>query len=129
VWTDWAFRIPTIRLAEARRSPTYLYEFRWESPTLPAGLGSIHTLEIPFMRDDVATLIDTGEWGQNLIGTTPPQALADTMHSAWVRFASTGDPGWPAYDAAERKTMIFDEHSEVLLDPAAAERVAWEGKR
>jgi para-nitrobenzyl esterase len=129
VWTDWAFRIPTIRLAEARRAPTHLYEFRWETPTMPAGLASIHTLEIPFMRDDLAALIDTGEWGQGIIGTTPPQGLADTMHSAWVGYAKTGDPGWPVYETSERNTMIFDEHSEVQHDPAGAERVAWEGKR
>jgi para-nitrobenzyl esterase len=129
VWTDWAFRIPTIRLAEARRAPTHLYEFRWETPTLPAGLAAIHTLEIPFMRDDLAALIETGEWGKGIIGTEPPQLLADTMHSAWVRYATSGDPGWPVYEPTGRTTMIFDEHSEVHTDPAGAERVAWEGKR
>jgi len=29
-----------------------------------------------------------------LIGAHPPAAVAETMHSTWVRFAASGDPGW-----------------------------------
>jgi carboxylesterase type B len=25
----------------------------------------------------------------------PSAAVAETMHSTWVRFAASGDPGWP----------------------------------
>jgi para-nitrobenzyl esterase len=129
VWTDWSFRIPTLRLVEARQAPTWLYEFRWESPGLPPGLGSIHALEIPFMRDDLAALVASGQRGVDLVGTAPPQALADGMHRAWVSFAKTGDPGWAAYDLAERSTMVFDTTSGVVSDAAGAERRAWAGRR
>ena len=30
-----------------------------------------------------------------LIGAHPSAAVAETMHSTWVRFAASGDPGWP----------------------------------
>ncbi len=53
-WSDWGFRIPTIRLVEARTAPSWLYEFRWESTAGRPGLSSFHGVEIPFTRDDLA---------------------------------------------------------------------------
>ena len=41
---------------------------------------------------------------------------------AFVRFAHTGDPGWPVYDLANRPTMIFDTDSRVENDPRKWER-------
>jgi len=38
----------------------------------------------------------------------PPQQLADTMHAAWVAFATTGDCGWPKHDLSRRATMRFE---------------------
>jgi len=132
-WTDWAFRMPSLRLVETRVEtapavPTWLYEFRWESPGFPAGLGSFHSLEMPFMRDELATL-RTIPGSELWVGDHPPAGLATTVHAAWVSFARTGDPGWPAYDLATRKTMIFDATSEVVSDAAAPERQAWKGHR
>jgi para-nitrobenzyl esterase len=55
------------------------------------------------------------------------------MADAWTRFARTGDPNgpglphWPTYDAEHHATMAFDLHSNVMLDPLAAERKAWDG--
>jgi para-nitrobenzyl esterase len=129
VWTDWGFRMPTIDLVEKRSDPTWLYEFHWESPQFPAGLGSAHALETPFVRDDFATILDAGKMGEDLLGLTPPQSLANSIHSAWVAFAKTGDPGWPKYDTTERKTMVFNTTSEVVNDPASPEREAWAAKR
>lgn len=60
-------------------------------------------------------------------GTTPDptpaqQAMSDRVMNAFVRFARTGDPGWPAYDLARRQTMIFDAASRVENDPRKWER-------
>ena len=46
-----------------------------------------------------------------------PQVVAEAMSQAWLAFARTGDPGWPAYDKARRATMIFDVDSKVVDDP------------
>jgi carboxylesterase type B len=51
------------------------------------------------------------------------------MHAAWAAFATTGDPGWPAYDLGRRATMRFDTTSRVVEDPRAALRDLWEGMR
>lgn len=128
IQTDWYWRIPAIRLADAhatnaRRSPTYMYEFAWRSPQFGGLLGACHGLEIPFV---FGTL---GNGTEPLLGADPPQQLADTMHAAWVAFATSGDCGWPKYDPARRATMRFDITSEVVDDPRSAERALWEGVR
>jgi carboxylesterase type B len=125
VETDWWVRIPAIRLADAHAGPTsrtYMYEFAWAAP----GLGAVHALEIPFVFDRLGG--DAPLFGP-LIGDSAPQALADTMHAAWVSFAARGDPGWPAYDAGRRATMRFDTASRVVDDPRAWERALWQGAR
>ncbi|MCW0199714.1 carboxylesterase family protein [Sphingopyxis sp.] len=54
--------------------------------------------------------------------TAAQQAMSDVVMDAFVRFARTGDPGWPAYDLAKRQTMIFDSESRVEGDPRRWER-------
>lgn len=125
--TDWFFRIPAIRLAEAHvrnNGRTYMYEFAWRSPAFDGHLGACHALELPFVFD---TLGSPGM--EILLGDNPPQQIADVMHAAWVSFATNGDPGWAQYDLDQRRTMRFDSHSEVLQDPRTAERALWEGLR
>ena len=125
--TDWFFRIPAIRLAEAHaigKGATYLYEMAWRSPQFDRRLGACHALEIPFVFDN----LDQDE-NRALVDENPPQQLADSMHQTWVSFATRGDPGWPRYDLARRTTMRFDVQSEVVDNPASATRLLWKGKR
>ena len=42
--------------------------------------------------------------------------------AAFLRFARTGDPGWPAYTLPQRRTMIFDPTPRLEDDPRRAER-------
>jgi para-nitrobenzyl esterase len=124
--TDWYWRIPTIRLAEAHAkstAATYMYEFAWRSPQFNGRLGACHGLEIAFVFDTL------GNGADPLLGPNPPQQLADTMHAAWVAFATRGDPGWPKYELSRRATMRFDTTSAVVDDPRSAERALWEGLR
>jgi para-nitrobenzyl esterase len=122
--TDQFFRVPAVRLAEARATaptPTYMYEFSWG--TAVQNLGACHTLEIGFVFD---TLNDPGV--AKLTGDHPPQGLADDMHARWVRFAATGDPGWPAYEPGHRSVMTFGTPaSRVVNDPRRDERQLWDG--
>jgi para-nitrobenzyl esterase len=126
--TDWFYRIPAIRLAEvhARQNAgaTYMYEFAWQPPTFDGHIGACHALEIPFVFDN----LDKGGF-EGLAGTHPPQEVADTMHAAWVAFATSGNPGWPPYDLKRRATMRFDVTLELVEDPYSAERMLWEDRR
>lgn len=127
-WTDWAFRMPTLRFAAVRTAPTWIYEFHWQSVTRPPLLGASHGIDLCFVRDDVELVATAGEAGRDLLGARQPQSLATAMHTAWVRFATAGDPGWPRYETQERATMVFDAHSDIVSDAAGAERRAWEGR-
>ncbi|MFF1923764.1 carboxylesterase/lipase family protein [Streptomyces sp. NPDC058221] len=100
--TDLLLRVPLNRLADARAGATgstHLYEFGWPSPV--QRLGACHALEIGFVLDN----LDRPD-AVALAGPDAPQELADAMHAAWVRFARSGDPGWPAWDAS-RPVMAF----------------------
>ncbi len=123
--TDRVFRIPAIRLAEAQADqgrPTYMYLFTWATPIMAGKLKSCHALELPFMWDALETP------GLSMLTGDGPerQAIADTMHAAWIAFARTGDPGWPRYDRNRRATQRFDTTAEVLDDPMGDERALWE---
>ncbi len=54
--------------------------------------------------------------------TAAQQAMSDRVMDAFVRFARTGDPGWPAYDPDRRQTMVFDTENRVENDPRQWER-------
>jgi para-nitrobenzyl esterase len=128
--TDWFFRIPAVRVAEARAANsasagnTWMYRFDWRSPAFDARLGSCHAVEIPFVFD---TLADPSTLAR--LGADAPQAVADTIHAAWVRFIADGDPGWPAYDTDSRATGVFTEKLEVASDPAGDERLLWAARQ
>jgi carboxylesterase type B len=126
IQTDWYWRIPAIRLADAHvtnNPATWMYEFAWRSPQFGGLLGACHSLEIAFVFDTL------GCETEGLLGPYPPQQLADAMHAAWVAFASSGDPGWPRYDLSCRATMRFDTTPELVDDPLASERAFWNGLR
>ena len=132
-WTDWAFRIPTLRLAEARAATsgrTWVYELTWPSPTVPA-VGSTHAIDLGFVHDRLRDLSEaSAPSGEDLYGPDAPQALADLIHATWVRFATDGDPGWAPYDLERRTTMRFDVDSGPVDDLAGSvERELWEGRR
>jgi len=126
--TDWFYRIPAIRMAEAHAQQdagaTYMYEFAWQPPTFDGRLGACHALEMPFVFDNLDK-----EGFEGLVGTNPPQQVADAMHAAWVAFATSGNPGWPQFNLKRRATMRFDTTSELVEDPLSAERLLWEGRR
>ncbi|MEO7020491.1 MAG: carboxylesterase family protein, partial [Ktedonobacteraceae bacterium] len=125
--TDWFFRIPAIRLAEAGvalEQDTYMYEFAWRSPQFDGRLGSCHALELAFVFDNLYQPENRG-----MVGSDGPQELATAMHKAWVAFATTGNPGWPCYDLTRRATMVFDTSSQLVDDPHAIKRGLWEGRR
>ncbi|MEU0738810.1 carboxylesterase family protein [Streptomyces sp. NPDC006134] len=116
--TDHLLRVPLHRLADARPGTSYVYEFAWPS-ALP-GLGACHALELGFV-------FDSGDLPESrkLAGEGAPRELAEAMHAAWVRFATTGDPGWEAWDATH-PVRIFDAGPpRVVPGPRDREVALW----
>jgi para-nitrobenzyl esterase len=61
-----------------------------------------------------------------LLGSQPPPAdLAARTHAAWVRFATHGDPGWPAYTRDAPTVQRIGETWNRVSDPHAREFHAW----
>jgi carboxylesterase type B len=126
--TDHMFRIPAIRLAEAREphgGQTWMYWFCWQSRAFEGRLKATHALEIPFAFNNlkqpgVDVFLGPGDL---------PQGVADDMHAAWTRFIRDLDPGWPAYTTDSRQTWRFAEDGGIVGDPEGAVREAWAGIR
>ncbi|MFE3179739.1 carboxylesterase/lipase family protein [Streptomyces violascens] len=123
VTTDWFYRIPALRVAEAVPG-SYVYEFARRSPALGGRLGACHASELGYVFDR----LDDPAYAP-ILGEKPPQALSDAMHGAWVAFAKTGDPGWAPYDRETRTAMVFDTVPSVESDLRGEERALWEGVR
>ena len=125
--SDHRYGAPAMKIAERRaalgKGAVYLYYFRWETPLDGGRLKSPHTIEIPFAFNNVQASRLTA-------GATGAQALADKVSDAWLAFARSGDPNtpklprWPAFDAAQRATMMFDNASVVQNDPLREQRLA-----
>jgi para-nitrobenzyl esterase len=121
---DRAFRMPAIRLLErAQPGPDFAYLFTWASPALDGRLGACHALEVPFVFGTVADPATA-----SLVGAGPAAArLSARMQEAWIAFARSGDPGWPAYDETKRTTAILGAECAIESDPFGAERRLWDG--
>lgn len=105
-------------------NPTWVYQVTWRSPVQGGRRFSEHTIDLPFMFDNV-------DRAPNLTG--PPseetKMMTDAMANAWLAFAKTGDPNhagipkWPTYDPATRPVMLFDAPPRLARDPFREERL------
>ena len=114
------------RKADQRGAPAFAYRYDWETPEGGGHMRSPHTIEIQFVFNNIKI-------AGPLISKMPEaHALADKTSSAWVAFARTGDPNtpklprWPAYSAASRDTMLFNNDCRVVPDPDRAARLVME---
>src|SRR5579859_794391 len=113
----WAGSIKLAERKVAQKSaPVWMYMLTWETPVSRGRLRSPHALEIPLVFDNV-------EKARNFVGRgDEPKKLADQMSDAWLAFARSGDPGWPAYDTTSRTTRLFDVESKLVDDPLSKVR-------
>jgi para-nitrobenzyl esterase len=104
---------------------TWVYRIDWKVPF--PGHWSLHTIDLPFLFDNVA--LAPGMCGASAEEQAAAQPLATRMSEMLITFARTGDPNceaiphWPSYDLKERNTIIFDNETRVEKDPRGAERV------
>ncbi len=117
--------IPSLRVADAHVSgggQAFVYRLDFPGEGRYAGQ-AFHSYDLRFV------------W--NKFGAETPGAaarkLADAMHAAWVSFIRTGTPaapglpGWPAYSADKRPTMMLDAEPKVESAPGAKEFAIWNG--
>ncbi len=114
------------RKAELAKAPVYKYYFQWYSPVRGGQLRSYHTLDIPFVFENV-------DIAESMVGAAPERyQLAEKMSGAWAAFARTGNPNhkglphWAPFTTAQRATMIFNKECRAVNDPYREERLARE---
>jgi para-nitrobenzyl esterase len=124
--SDATFRAGVVleaeRKAAQRGAPVYQYYFTWRSPVRDGKLRSFHTVEIPFVFDNV-------DAAQSMTGSGHDRyLLASRMSGAWTAFARGGNPNhsglptWAAFDVPRRATMIFNDECRLVDDPYGAEQ-------
>lgn len=115
------------RKAQQGGADVFQYFLAWHSPVENGMWGATHALDIGFVFDNVAKSASMSGTGDE------QQALADAMSEAWLAFARTGNPNhnglpeWPAYDANNRATMVFNNQNKVVNDPRGRERAIIDG--
>jgi len=124
--SDATFRAGVVLEAERKAAqhgaPVYQYYFTWRSPVRGGKLRSFHTVEIPFVFDNV-------DAAQSMTGTGHDRyLLASRMSGAWTAFARSGNPNhsllpsWTPFDDPRRATMIFNDECRLVDDPYGAEQ-------
>ena len=110
------------RKADQGGAPVYQYYFTWRSPVREGKLRSFHTVEIPFVFDNVdacRSMVGSGE---------DRHPLARQVSGAWVAFARNGNPShtylrdWKPFDTTRRATMILNDECKLVDDPHGKEQ-------
>lgn len=113
VQTDRMFTVPTLDAAQAHTDSggrTFVYVF---AARPDGGIGAAHASEL-------APLF--GTFDGSFAAVTHPRPhegdrrLGEEMRQAWVRFAASGDPGWPAWDGSHA-VRVFDYTSRTDTHP------------
>jgi para-nitrobenzyl esterase len=124
--SDWLVRMPSLGLADAQEAGggrAWTYELRWG----PGPKGASHGLDalLVFGTHDVDAL--RAEFGPDIADEAVH--LSQVMRADWLRFAATGDPGWPRYERTARSTRVYDAEPTVQPYPEEASRQIWQEHR
>jgi para-nitrobenzyl esterase len=124
VQTDISLTEPTRALARAAAKaglPTYVYYYSYVNPSLRARYpGAAHFWEVPAVFGTM-----------DLIEPKPgPETskVVDALHSRWVAFAKTGQPGdWPRFTGTDEVSLDFTGDGPVTRHDLLKERLDFAG--
>lgn len=128
--TDFLFRMPAIRLAEAQRphaSHVAMYRFDFPSAAFGGLPGAAHAIDVPFVFGNV----DLPGVDMLLGGVDDAtRQLARRCARAWTTMAHKDSPShadlqWPDYELSQRSTCILNREVTVVDDPEAEIRRFW----
>ena len=112
------------RKAAQGKAPVFKYYFQWYSPVRGGMLRAMHTMDVPFVFYNY-------EAAHTEVGSGPDVVpLADKMSTTMVAFAKTGNPDnpmiphWPAYNVAQKPTLVWNTDVKVVNNPYGEEKAA-----
>lgn len=116
---DLMFRGPAIEMAQrhaASGGRTYMYY--WNKALSDPIYGACHGTEVSYV-------LNTGRQIKN--GDQHNPALAAEVQQMWLNFAKTGNPStpshyWPAYESAQRATMVLGDTITLANDLLGQQR-------
>lgn len=124
ILTDVYFWSTSISLAESQAAyaPIWMYRFDGTIPGHPLLDKAVHGAEIVYVFNNLSHV---GHFGAEV--TPAMKKLAEVMQATWIAFAHQKDPStaaipWPQYKLKDRATLIFDEVTQVVLDPESEKR-------
>jgi len=127
IGTDWSYRVPAIRIAEAeaKHDRAWMYAFAYQGKG-PYFTNAHHALDLPFwfgtlVYPKAAALFLGHDANEKEL------ELSNAMQRALGSFARNGRPDWPAYNLKSRETMIFNLASKVASNPRSDARKLWDG--
>jgi para-nitrobenzyl esterase len=123
--SDWLFRMPSLHLADAQhagRGHAWLYELCWN---FNPELGASHSLDYLLVLgtlslDDVLSHPSARPNAANEV-----TRVAHQMRTDWVRFATTGTPGWAPYDPDTQSTRVYNADPTTRPYPEERSRRIW----
>jgi len=130
IGNDFTFRAASMTLAGWQSSGPGAHAYRLDhaSPLHDGLVGAAHVLDVPLVfgtYDHPTVAAFTG------FDRDPGRvaAVSDEMASAWIAFATTGDPGWAPYDTVRRTTRTFGGDAVTVEDPEGVELRQWDARR
>jgi para-nitrobenzyl esterase len=110
--TDWIYRIPAVRCAEAQiASGGQAWSYLFAHAPSPL-LGAHHGADIAYTLDMLGQPSALAP-----ADTVENQQVRNIMVEAWATFARTGNPGWPMYQSGQPTVRCIGEMPELIVEP------------
>jgi para-nitrobenzyl esterase len=124
--SDWLFRMPSQHLADAAHTgggPVWLYELCW---SFNREERASHSLDLLLVFGTLSVDDVRGHRSVRPYAASEVSRVSEQMRSDWVRFATTGNPGWAPYDRGTRSTRIYDADATMQPYPEERSRRIWQ---
>lgn len=128
VFSDWLFRMATLRLAQHHSGAggrSFVYEVSLAAPAEGGAYGACHGFDVPLTFGNFGDARSLGPGG-----VTPDVVeVSGQIRRAWTGFAKTGDPGWSPFRPGDGNAQIFDVASGETSGIEAASQALWRDHR
>ncbi len=126
VETAGSWRYLSNKLADAKASakaaPTWVYVMTYAGGTTDGPRGAGHATDVPLVMGNYENLTEMSRTAW-FADSPHAAAMSRIMGRTWASFARSGKPdnallpGWPAYTAKKRETMLLDVKPHVVDNP------------